>query len=36
VPFLVFTLLYLVLGVIVVYLLRRHIAQAPRVDATAD
>jgi cytochrome d ubiquinol oxidase subunit I len=29
VPFLVFTLLYLLLGVIVVYLLRQHIVRAP-------
>lgn len=33
VPFLVFTLLYVLLGVIVVYMLRQHIVRAPREDA---
>ena len=34
VPFLVFTLLYILLGGIVVYMLRQHIAHAPAPAAT--
>jgi cytochrome d ubiquinol oxidase subunit I len=36
VPFLVFSLLYVLLGVIVVYMLRQHIARAPDDDAVRD
>jgi cytochrome bd ubiquinol oxidase subunit I len=36
VPFLIFTLLYLLLGFIVVYMLRQHIARAPAEDAATE
>jgi cytochrome d ubiquinol oxidase subunit I len=36
VPFLVFTLLYVLLGVIVVYMLRQHIVRAPADDSVGD
>jgi cytochrome d ubiquinol oxidase subunit I len=36
VPFLTFTILYILLGAIVVYMLRQHIAHAPSGDASID
>ena len=33
VPFLIFTVLYLILGIIVVYMLRQHITRVPDVGA---
>ena len=35
IPFLIFTLLYVLLGVIVVYMLRQHIVRAPAEDAAS-